>query len=191
MDKHLSTEDFEFVSKLYTKSKITFPFYRKLTYVLIVIYTILVALTFVKDGFSSDYLLKHIITYILCYVAILNTNPQNGYQIAIARIFFDDNKFTVKYGNQKDEAAYIPSTANVSIYYDNIVEFKYDNLLQELFIREVNEKSKEESFTIIYIPEEESDFLMNHILEKCSYEEDEDISYITFKNNSSEKANSM
>lgn len=191
MKEIFNEEAFEFESKIYTKSKVTFPFYRKLTYTLIVIYTILILITSFKDGFSLLYTLKHIATYLLCYIAILYTNPKNGYQIAIARIYFDDNKFTATYGNQNDEAAYIPSTANVSIFYNNIIEFKYDNLLEELFIKELNEKNKDEAFSIIYIPEKESNLLMNHILHKCSLDENEDILEILSNEYSSNKSISI
>ena len=156
-----------FESRLYTKGKVNFPLIRKLTILSIVIYSILVFLSYKNHGLDLFMVSKHIITYSLCLILLLITKPKNDYQKAIALVDLDDVKFSISYGNPEDEAAYVPSTANVSIFYKNIDAMKYDKFSQELFIREVSAETKEEAFTIIYIPEQENSILtpciMSHV----------------------------
>lgn len=153
----------QFVSKLYTKGKTSFPTLRKFTVILICVYSVLVLTTYFMQGFSTIYILKHLITYLLCFFVMYITKPKNDYQNAIANVTFFPDNFSVNYGNPDDEAAYIPKTANVRIFYRNIVTFKYDALSQELFIKECSTDTNEEAFTIIYIPEEESKIFISYI----------------------------
>lgn len=175
MENFMEDSQLQFVSKLYTKGKASLPIVRKITYLLIALYSLMVLSTYLLNGFSLTFALKHIITYLLCFFVLQLTKPINGYQSAIAVVDIDDCKFSVKYGNPDDEAAYIPATANVKIYFRNIVDIKYDRFSQELFIKECLKENNEEAFTIIYIPEEESKILMAHILSHCSFNEKDEL----------------
>lgn len=175
MESFTDNSQLQFVSKLYTKGKASLPIVRKITFLLVALYSLTVLATYLLNGFSLAFVLKHIITYLLCFFVLQLTKPINGYQSAIAVVDIDESKFSVKYGNPDDEAAYIPATANVKIYFRNIVDIKYDRFSQELFIKECSRETNEEAFTIIYIPEEESKILMTHILSRCNFTEKEEL----------------
>lgn len=168
MNNKINNESIEFISKIYTKGKITFPFYRKISVLFLIIYTLLLLATFSIDGFDYTYLWKHVVTYTFCIIVLVKTNPINDYQNALAKITFEENGFSVSYTNSNEDYVQIPKKANMTILYKNIQDVKYDNLLQELFIQEGYDNTNIEAFFTIYIPECESKILISKITEKIN-----------------------
>lgn len=159
-------ESIEFVSKIYAKGKATFPFCRKISIVFLVIYTLLLLITFSVDGFNHHYLLKHVLTYVFCIIVLIETKPRNDYQNVLAKVTFGRNDFSVQYDNSNDCSIYIPKKSNTTILYKNIQDVKYDNLLQELFVQEGSDTSTIEAFFTMYVPEDESKILISKLTEK-------------------------
>lgn len=163
MNSEFYEESIEFVSKIYTKGKVSFPLYRNISIFFLVIYTLLLLITFSIDGLNYNCLWKHILTYVFCIIVLLETKPRNDYQNVLAKVTFGHNGFSIKYNNANDCSRCIPKKSNVTILYKNILEIKYDNLLQELFIQEGSDNSKIEAFFTIYVPEDESKVLISKL----------------------------
>ena len=163
MNTGFNEESIEFVSKIYTKGKVSFPLYRNISIFFLVVYTLLLLVTFSIDGFNYNCLWKHILTYTFCIIVLLETKPRNDYESVLAKVVFGCNGFSVKYSNSNDCSRYIPKKTNVTILYKDIQEVKYDSLLQELFIQEGSDNSKIEAFFTIYVPEDESKILISKL----------------------------